>query len=408
MNKYKRLLQYKDFRKNVIAGVLYSFGDSFDSLSISLLIYAITGSSFWFAINFAINALPNLIIQPFAGALVEKMDRKKIIVSADLFRSAMVLLLIVLNMYTTLSPWIVLLITFLITSFEAFSIPAGMVMTPSLVSKEDYSSALSLKSSLNLFSGVVASALAGVIITLFSINTALLIDSICFLLSGLLIYSIKTKLIESDSKGESYINNLKAGLQYFKRHEFLLIFAQFAFVITILFAGFNIIITPYFLEDLTFNPAQISLFSSCILITMMLGSITYPIFEQYLNGKIIFSISTILAGVTLAILPLSTSYLYVYLIALVFGFIQGTFSSAMNTLFISSVEESYLSRAGALFNSFSYAASPIGSLIVSMFMLNLSYKMIFISYGIVMIIISVVFYYFIRKSDLNEKIQVEF
>lgn len=402
MKKYKVLLKYKDLKKNVLAGVFYAFGDSFDALSISLLVYALTGSAFWFAINFAINALPNLIIQPFAGALVEKLDRKKIIVAADLFRSSMVLLLVGLNIYTKLSPWTVLLITFMITSFEAFSIPAGMVMMPSLVEKEDYGLALSLKSSLNLLSSVLASAMAGVIITLFGINTALIIDAFCFLFSGVLTMSITTKLIESNVKHESYFNNLKAGLNYFRSHEFLLMFAQFAFVISLLFAGFNVIVTPYFLQELAFNPAQVSLFSSFSLITMMLGSIMYPILAEKINGKIIFAISTILAGITLSLLPLSTSQYYVYFIALVFGLIQGTFSSAMNTLFLSSVDKDYLSRAGALFNSFSYAASPIGSLLVSLFMLSLPFSSIFTIYGLIMVIVSSIFYQKVRKGVKHE------
>lgn len=80
---YLKLKEYPDYLKNLSAGIINKIGDNFDMLAISWLIYELTGSKFWFAINFTINAIPNLIIQPFIGAYIEKVSKKRIMVFAD-------------------------------------------------------------------------------------------------------------------------------------------------------------------------------------------------------------------------------------------------------------------------------------------------------------------------------------
>lgn len=221
MKRYKIMFKSKDFMLSVYASVLNAIDDSFDGLAISLLVYAITGSKFWFAINFAINALPNLIIQPFVGPIIEKMDRKRVMVLADYLRACLVVLLLIFNYLFKLSPYAILVFTFMMTCLEAFRIPAGMVLNPSLVESEHMDLAISLKQSTSLIIQVLATRLAGFVIGVFGIEVSLLIDALCFIGSALFISVIKIKLI-SYSSDQSYIDDLKAGWLYFKTNHLIM------------------------------------------------------------------------------------------------------------------------------------------------------------------------------------------
>ena len=74
---YKDVLKESDYRKLLISTVINRFGDALDAVGFTWLVYQITHSGTWSAIIFALNILPNVIIQPFTGALVERLDKKK-------------------------------------------------------------------------------------------------------------------------------------------------------------------------------------------------------------------------------------------------------------------------------------------------------------------------------------------
>ena len=69
---YKEVLKESEYRKLLISTIINRFGDALDAVGFTWLVYQITHSGTWSAIIFALNILPNVIIQPFTGALVER------------------------------------------------------------------------------------------------------------------------------------------------------------------------------------------------------------------------------------------------------------------------------------------------------------------------------------------------
>lgn len=72
---YRDILRQREYLKIILAGLINRFGDS---IAFTWLVYAITGNAAWSALVYAANQLPSVLVQPFAGALVEGMDKKKL------------------------------------------------------------------------------------------------------------------------------------------------------------------------------------------------------------------------------------------------------------------------------------------------------------------------------------------
>ena len=68
---YIDILKNKEYRKLLFSNLINRFGDSVESIAFTWIVYQITHSAAWSAIVFALNMLPNVFIQPFAGAIVE-------------------------------------------------------------------------------------------------------------------------------------------------------------------------------------------------------------------------------------------------------------------------------------------------------------------------------------------------
>ena len=78
--KFKDLLHQTDYIKVLIANTISRFGDSIDAIAFAWLVYMITKSASWSAIILAVNYLPTIFIQPITGTLVERMNKKKVVI----------------------------------------------------------------------------------------------------------------------------------------------------------------------------------------------------------------------------------------------------------------------------------------------------------------------------------------
>ena len=75
---YRELLKNREYVKLLFTNLIDRFGDSVDAIAFTWLTYQLTKSAAWSALIYGLNVLPNIVAQPFFGALVEKMDKKKV------------------------------------------------------------------------------------------------------------------------------------------------------------------------------------------------------------------------------------------------------------------------------------------------------------------------------------------
>ena len=128
---YKDAFKQKEYMKLLIANSISRFGDSIDAIAFTWITYAITGSAMWSALIYAMNTLPSVLLQPFSGALVEGLNKKKVMVVTDFIRGIVVLSLALLYMADFLNPLVLVVFTLIISSVETLCMPAARVTTTS-------------------------------------------------------------------------------------------------------------------------------------------------------------------------------------------------------------------------------------------------------------------------------------
>jgi MFS transporter, DHA3 family, macrolide efflux protein len=121
------------------AGQLISlFGDRIHQIALAAAVLIITESVAASALVFVAATLPNLVLGPVAGTLVDRWDNKEVLVVSDLLRAATVLLIpiaIVTNV------WLVYPLVFLITTISIFFRPARVAILPRIVREDELLSA---------------------------------------------------------------------------------------------------------------------------------------------------------------------------------------------------------------------------------------------------------------------------
>ena len=163
-SKYSVLRGEREYFKLLAANAVNRFGDSVDSIALSLLMYEVTGSASMMALLLAVNYLPTIILQPIAGAVVDRMDKKAVMVWMDFARGAVVALIALLVYLDALSTAMLFVCVALISTLETLRIPAGACAMPALLSREKYTLGAALNGGAGQACTVIGLALAGPIV----------------------------------------------------------------------------------------------------------------------------------------------------------------------------------------------------------------------------------------------------
>lgn len=110
------------------------FGDRLHQLALAAAVLVSTGSALATALVFATATVPNLLLSPFAGTLVDRWDHKEVLIVSDILRAAIVLL-IPLAIVTNIL--LVYPLVFALTSVSIFFRPARVAILPQIVRPDE-------------------------------------------------------------------------------------------------------------------------------------------------------------------------------------------------------------------------------------------------------------------------------
>ena len=138
MRPYLDLLRReRDFRRTYVAQLIALGGDWFAVIPLLVLLPDLTGSGLWGALVLAADTLVFALVAPYAGTVVDRLDRRRVIVVANVAGGLAALLLLLVRSEAT--AWIALVGMGLVAAAKAFAHPAGAAALPNLVSREDLS-----------------------------------------------------------------------------------------------------------------------------------------------------------------------------------------------------------------------------------------------------------------------------
>lgn len=399
---YGIILQQKLFMRNICANWINRFGDAVDAIAFSWMVYAITNSAGWSAIVLGVNLLPNILIQPFAGAIVERLPKKKTMIICDIARGMLTALILVLYLNDQLSPWMLLVITFLNNTFESFRAPAATCFVPMILAKEHYEFGLSFNQSSSRICELVGTGFAGVILAAFGIPGAILIDMLSFFLCALITLTIPVKeVIEKTSaklivKASQVLIDLKEGFRYLLQAKSLLIICLIACIINMALVPLNSFQAPYVSGILQAPAYVLSFMSMATSIGITIGAFTYPYLHKTVSNRIILLSGGIVIGlyyIGLAGITQLNSFLLIQVALTIINFVFGFFVGAMIALngvtFMQQVDGAYLARSTAMHGSLAILGMPFLSFLLSAICEVAGVIEIFIFFGVFTILVFV-------------------
>lgn len=183
---YVRLALNVDFTALWVGQLVSFFGDRVNQIAIVFLVLGLTGSPIAVSAVFVAAFLPNLLLGPIAGALVDRWDHREVMVVSDLLRAAAVLLV---PAAATVDVLLVYPLVFVVTSITIFFRPARTAVIPRIVRDEELVTANSATWIGETLADVVGYPIAGLFVAFLGSALALAfwLDALTYVASAILI-----------------------------------------------------------------------------------------------------------------------------------------------------------------------------------------------------------------------------
>ncbi len=224
---FKELLKSNaNFRRLWFGQVISELGTWFSFIAELGLVQFYSGSTWMTAALLVSRLLPVLIFAPLAGVAVDRMDRKRILIGADLVRALAALGFLTISVGAPI--WVAILCSGVMSSAGTFFEAAKNASIANMVTRQEMLTANVLMFSTRFLQLTIGAALGGVTAAKFGYNTAFVINSISFVVSTAFIWAIPSAIMRAETsaeavaqRGNRFLTEVREGLAYIWQTQFV-------------------------------------------------------------------------------------------------------------------------------------------------------------------------------------------
>jgi MFS family permease len=302
------VLRQRDFSLLWFGGMLSVTGDLFLFIALPFFVYERTGSVLATGAMFAAETLPRLLFGSVAGVFVDRWDRKKTMVFADLSRAVVLLPLLAVAAGGPLA--LVYAVAFVEASVSMFFLPAKSATIPNLVAERDLTAANSLNSVGEEVPSLVGPLLGGALLGVVGLSGLVLLDVATYLASALLISLISAPTAATDDEPDvapgvavsAWANALKEwleGLRLIGRNRSVAVLFAVVLIAHLGEGAVTVLIIVFFRDALGGGSAEFSYFIAAYGVGGILGGLLLGWSSRLIDETHLFAMSLIANGLLL-------------------------------------------------------------------------------------------------------------
>ncbi|MBZ2174673.1 macrolide efflux MFS transporter Mef(A) [Schnuerera sp. xch1] len=353
-----------------------------------------TGSAMVLSMASLVGFLPYAVFGPAIGVLVDRYDRKKIMIGADLIIAAAGSVLAIIALYMELPVWMLMVVLFIRSIGTAFHSPALNAVTPLLVPEDQLTKCAGYSQSLQSISYILSPAVAALLYSVWELNAIIAIDVLGAVIASLTVafVNIPKLKVEEKSFKLSFIGEMREGFFILRDNKglfaLLLIGTLYMFVYMPINALYPLISMEYF----NGTPMHISITEIAYASGMLVGGLLLGLLGSYKKRILLITVSIFMMGASLAIsglLPSSGFVIFVVCCAIM-GLSVPFYSGVQTSLFQEKIKPEYLGRVFSLTGSIMSFAMPLGLILSGFFADRIGVNNWFLISGILIIGIAIV------------------
>ncbi len=231
------------------------FGSNLSSFALGVWLYQATGSASNFAFVALCTVLPQIVLSPLAGVVVDRYNRRWVMALADSGAALCTLGLAALFFSGQIQIWHIFLATILSSACSSLQTPAYSALVASTTAHEQLGRANGLLQFGRALADILAPSIAGLLVVTVHVPGVLLIDLATFCFAILTLAFVRFPGLESALPGasrkspakSSWRQELKAGWQALRAESGLLNLLRYQALFDFLWSLFGVLVTPMIL-----------------------------------------------------------------------------------------------------------------------------------------------------------------
>jgi len=314
---YGRLFHNKSFIALWIGQTVSFIGDYFYFLAIPIMVEKLTGSALLVGLSVISSALPMLVLGPVAGVFVDRWDRKRTMIVADLLRALLVL--VSLWVRTPDQIWIYYIVGFLMSCVSRFFFPAQNAALPLIVTdKDDLLAANGLMQIVQTAGFLIGPALAGFSIGFWGEQIAFVVDSATYFFSAAAIAIMAvphtTTGREPGGRTSAVWAEMKDGVSYLFGNRTMVGILLCLAVVQLGVGAINVAWVPFMQRTFGLGPEGLGAVDTAQGVGMALGGVLLGFLAARISKRPLAGWSIVFIGGMIALIGLAPSFSVVNLL----------------------------------------------------------------------------------------------
>ncbi|OBZ17156.1 MFS transporter [Bacillus sp. FJAT-26390] len=400
-----RVLKPKNFRHYFIADIVSGFGVGMSTIGANWYLLDQTNSITSIGFMLSLNVIAGFLISAFVGTLIDKWNRKSIILWANAIRAAALLLITGAFLWTG----------FRIEYLYAFAVINGMGWTlymsasrslvQEILPEEDLihgNSVIEISLQVGMF---MAGALSGILYKYVGFEIILLLNALAFIASSLFLRRIEYTPIPVENEEETFYGTFKNGIRYLAERPSIFLLGVVSIIPLVCTMVYNVVLPGYVSTAVKGDSVVFGLSDMFYGIGGLLsGFVAAPLARKISqNGTILLFF--LVSVLNLLAVAFNSTILLLYFGSVLIGLTNSSLRILMTTTLMESVSKSYMGRATSVWMAISLLLQTVSATGLGVFIDRYSPGVGFICMSGLMAAGLVVYY--VLNNRLSEKKALE-
>lgn len=359
--KKNEIYELKDFLVLWSTQSVSQLGSSITGFALTLWLYEKTGSSLGTAALTICSYAPYVLMSIFAGALTDRLDKKRTMLGCDIF--AAICTIIVFGLYRTnsLMVWHLYVLNAVSGLMNTVQQPASEVAMTLIMPEKYYQKTSGLRSLSRSLISVLNPLIATALYSFIGLNGVIAVDISSFIVAFItLLFFVKIPENKND-KRESVLVLAKEGLIFLRENPLILMLILFMSGVNFIASAFDAVLPGYVLPNPKGGSTVLGIVTSCSGVAMIVGSLVVSVLPEPKNRvKIIYWTMLFSLGTENFLLAFSREP-FLWCVGQIIGWVLVPVMSAnLDVILRTSIPVELQGRVYACRNTFQFFTIPIG------------------------------------------------
>lgn len=313
-----------------------SLGDVIYEVALGFWILAVTGSTALMGTLMAASVLPRVIVSPFAGVIVDRSDRRKLLILMDVIRGILIVFVGVAAYLKFIEVWMVFGAGIIMGICGAFFTPAVNSSMPDIVPQSKLMQANSIYGMTLSGSNIIGNSAGGFLYQLIGAPAMFLFNGLSYLFSSFCMVFMKLPRIDSQAKKQDFFDDMKQGFRFMwdfkalRNLMIILVFINFVANMAI------VLFLPLFQRSTELGPGKYGVAMALLTGGMLAGMLFTSIVKIPPHRRAAaFMFSGMISMASGAAFPLAPNFS----VMLILAFIAGALNAVINMFFSSTIQQ---------------------------------------------------------------------